>query len=104
MISTLGVVNYLCTCIAVNLMLIVCFKINPIEQRESPTAECVSTLTRQAWKSGTWESQSSSGSSCPLVLLSSDISDMTPSCVSGESGGSASAANASQLDSSKNTG
>lgn len=28
-------VNYLCTCIAINLMLTICFDINPIERRES---------------------------------------------------------------------
>ena len=31
-------VNYLCTCIALNLMLIVCFNINPLEKRESHNA------------------------------------------------------------------
>ncbi|KAK4686183.1 hypothetical protein P7C73_g3946, partial [Tremellales sp. Uapishka_1] len=44
-VAILGVVNYLYTCIAVNLMLTICFGVNPIKNRESLAMSSFPVLT-----------------------------------------------------------
>lgn len=86
MVSTLAVVNYLCTCIAVNLMLIVCFKINPIEKRTSNLHGSSAGLTFQVWRGGMlvcpclseWWYPSDPPSSNTLALIQCYMSGASP--------------------------